>query len=133
MEKFSIYDSFKCQEDLFYTIYDYLRFTKPVKWNFIHSLDDFNFMLPDEVRDLANDACDWLENDLINKINIWDKDAGAPCEWSTLYYMTLAYINTYNGSERAKIPSLYEMDLNELKVWCSNTILWLRNFIENIK
>ena len=72
--KKSIFDAFKCNEDLFYTIYDYLRFVKPEKWNFIHSTDDFNFMLPDEVKDLANDAVNWLENDLLPKINIWNKD-----------------------------------------------------------
>ena len=46
---YSIFDAFKCNEDLFYTIYDYLRFVKPEKWNFIHSTDDFNFMLADEL------------------------------------------------------------------------------------
>ena len=30
---YSIFDAFKCNEDLFYTIYDYLRFVKPEKWN----------------------------------------------------------------------------------------------------
>lgn len=125
--KESIFDAFKCNEDLFYTIYDYLRFEKPKKWNFIHSTDDFNFMLPEEVKELAYDAVNWLENDLLPKINIWNKEAGAPQEWPTLYYMTLAYMNTVDYS-----GSLYKMELNEREFVCKNTILWLRDNIEKI-
>lgn len=126
--KYSIFDSFRCNEDLFYTIYDYLRFEKPEKWNFIHSIDDFNFMLPEEVKDLAKDAVNWLENDLLPKINIWNKEAGSPSEWSTLYYMTLAYMN-----EVSYFGALYKMDVNEINFVCKNTILWLRNNIEKIQ
>ena len=125
--RYSIFDAFKCNEDLFYTIYDYLRFVKPEKWNFIHSTDDFNFMLPDEVKDLANDAVNWLENDLLPKINIWNKEAGSPSEWSTLYYMALAYMN-----ETSYFASMYKADFEEREFICKNTILWLRNNIEKI-
>lgn len=124
---YSIFDAFKCNEDLFYTIYDYLCFIKPEKWNFIHSTDDFNFMLPDEVKDLANDAVNWLENDLLPKINIWNKEAGSPSEWSTLYYMALAYMN-----EISYFASMYKADFKEREFICKNTILWLRNNIEKI-
>lgn len=121
------FDQFKLNEDLFYTIYDYLRFEKPEKWKDIHSIDDFDYLFVDEMKDLANDAVNWLENDLLNKVNIWDKDKGSPSEWSTLYYMTLAYMN-----ETLYRASLYEMDLDERKLICKSTILWLRNNIEKI-
>lgn len=125
--RYSIFDTFKCNEDLFYTIYDYLRFAKPEKWNFIHSTDDFNFMLPDEVKDLANDAVNWLENDLLPKINIWNKEAGSPSEWSTLYYMALAYMN-----ETCYFASMHKIDFQEREFICKNTILWLRDCINKI-
>ena len=125
--KESIFDAFKCNEDLFYTIYDYLCFVKPEKWNFIHSTDDFNFMLSEEVKDLANDAVNWLINDMIPKVDICDKEVGAPKEWATLYYMTLAYMNTISYP-----TSLYKMPLDERKFVCNNTILWLRDCIEKI-
>ena len=56
-----IAELFNCNEDLFYTIYDYLRFEKPEKWNFIKDLDDFSFVDVPEMKNLANDACNWLE------------------------------------------------------------------------
>jgi hypothetical protein len=126
-ESYSVFDSFKCNEDLFYTIYDYLRFVKPEKWKMIHSTDDFNYLLPEEVKDLAKDAVNWLETDLLRNVNLWDKELGAPHEWATLYYMTLAYLNTHNWTK-----SLYSMKLDEREFVCGLTILWLRDNIEKI-
>lgn len=123
-----IAELFNCNEDLFYTIYDYLRFEKPEKWNFIKDLDDFSFVDVPEMKDLATDACNWLENDLLLKINNWDKESGAPKEWSTLYYMTLSYMNVHNWK-----TSIYLMDSDEIKFVCKNTILWLRDCINKIK
>lgn len=118
---------FKLNEDLFYTIYDYLRFEKPEKWKDIHSIDDFDYLLVDEMKDLATDAVDWLENDLYGKVNIWDKNAGAPREWPTLYYMTLAFINEFDYH-----VSLRGMSLGELQYFCNMTINWLRENINKI-
>lgn len=122
-----VFGQFKCNEHLLYTIYDYLRFVKPKKWKDIHSLDDFDYLLINEMKDLANGAVNWLENDLLPKVNVWDKEAGAPKEWSTLYYMTLAYMDSISYP-----VSLYEMPLDERKFVCNNTILWLRDNIEKI-
>ena len=102
-----IAELFNCNEDLFYTIYDYLRFEKPEKWNFIKTLDDFSYVDIPEMKDLATDACNWLENDLLLKIDNWDKESGAPKEWSTLYYMTLSYMNEHSWK-----TSMYLMDSN---------------------
>ena len=122
-----IFDQFKCNEDLFYTIYDYLRFTKPEKWKDIHSLDDFDYLSKDEMIELANDAVNWLENDLLPKIDVWDKTKGSPTEWATLYYMTLSYMNEHNWK-----VSFYYLKLDERKFVCELTILWLRDNIKKI-
>ena len=121
-----IAELFNCNEDLFYTIYDYLRFEKPEKWNFIKSLDDFSFVDVPEMKDLAADACNWLET-FVSSINGYDVDSIAK---NTLYYMTLSYMNSHN--EYWGTPTYNMRDEIERKELSVKTIEWLRNNINKI-
>ena len=118
---------FNCNEDLFYTIYDYLRFEKPEKWNFIHDLDDFSFVDIPEMKELANDTCNWLENFLPsihgNTIDSLSKN--------TLYYMTLSYMSSHN--EYWGTPTYNVRNENERKEVSIKAIEWLRSNIDKIK
>ena len=105
------------------TMEDYSKISKESGFVYYGKSSDM-----DTLKDLANDAVNWLENDLLPKINIWNKDAGSPTEWSTLYYMALAYVN----STKNNIKSLYIMNDNELEFYCKMVIKWLRNNIEKI-
>jgi len=121
-----IAELFNCNEDLFYTIYDYLRFEKPEKWNFIHDLDDFSFVDIPEMKDLATDACNWLAAS-INDINDNDIDSIAK---NTLYYMTLSYMSSHN--EYCDTPTYSRRDKDGRKEIAIKTIEWLKNNIEKI-
>lgn len=122
-----IAELFNCNEDLFYTIYDYLRFERPEKWNFIQDLDDFSFVDVPEMKDLATDACNWLAT-FINSISDGDVDSIAK---NTLYYMTLAYMNSYD--EYFGTPTYSRRNKDGRKEMSIKTIEWLRNNIEKIK
>ena len=121
-----IAELFNCNEDLFYTIYDYLRFERPEKWNFIQDLDDFSFVDIPEMKDLATDAYNWLAT-FINSISGGDVDSIAK---NTLYYMTLAYMNSHD--EYFGTPTYSRRDKNGRKEMSIKTIEWLRNNIEKI-
>ena len=121
-----IAELFNCNEDLFYTIYDYLRFEKPEKWNFIHDLDDFSFVDIPEMKDLANDACNWLEN-FLPSIHGNTIDSLAK---NTLYYMTLAYMSSHN--EYWGTPAYSIRNENERKEVSIKAIKWLRSNIDKI-
>ena len=121
-----IAELFNCNEDLFYTIYDYLRFEKPEKWNFIKTLDDFSFVDIPEMKDLANDACNWLAT-FINGISDGDVNSIAK---NTLYYMTLAYMSSHD--EYRGTPTYSRRDKDGRKEMAIKTIEWLRNNIEKI-
>ena len=121
-----IAELFNCNEDLFYTIYDYLRFEKPKKWNFIKSLDDFSFVDVPEMKDLAADACNWLDT-FVSSINGYDVDSIAK---NTLYYMTLSYMTSHN--EYWGTPTYNMRDETERKELSVKTIEWLRNNINKI-
>ena len=121
-----IAELFNCNEDLFYTIYDYLRFEKPEKWNFIKDLDDFSFVDVPEMKDLANDACTWLES-FVSSINEYDVDSIAK---NTLYYMTLAYMNSHN--EYCGTPTYNARDKEGRKEMSRKTIKWLKSNIDRI-
>jgi hypothetical protein len=121
-----IAELFNCNEDLFYTIYDYLRFTKPKKWDFIQTTDDFSFVDIPEMKDLANDACNWLET-FLSDINGYDVDSISK---NTLYYMTLSYMNSHK--EYWGKATYHRMNENERKETSVKTIEWLRDCINKI-
>ena len=123
-----IAELFNCNEDLFYTIYDYLRFERPEKWNFIQDLDDFSFVDVPEIKDLANDACNWLETFVPSiSINRFNTDS---IEKNTLYYMTLAYMNSHN--EYWGTPTYSQRNRQEREEVSMKAIEWLRSNIEKI-
>lgn len=117
---------FNCNEDLFYTIYDYLRFERPEKWNFIKTLDDFSFVDVPEMKDLATDACNWLDT-FVSSINGYDVDSIAK---NTLYYMTLSYMNSHD--EYWGTPTYNMRDESGRKEIAIKTIEWLRDCINKI-
>lgn len=131
MKDFAEFELYTIQTDLFYTVYDYLRFNRPEKWGFIHSTDDLSFMDDKEMKELANDAVNWLENEQLPQISNWDKEQGSPKEWSTLYYMTLAFINSVSST--LDVPSLYRSTPEELSFYCKGAIDWLRKNANDIR
>ena len=121
-----IAELFNCNEDLFYTIYDYLRYDRSEKWSFIHSLDDFSFVDVPEMKQLATDACNWLET-FVSSIDGNDIDTLAK---NTLYYMTLSYMSTHD--EYWGTPTYACRDAEDRKELSIKTIEWLRNNINKI-
>lgn len=86
-------------EDLFYTIYDYLWYGNREYWQKrIKFTDRFNDLSLDEWKSLANDTITWLEENQLPKVYELRKDDNSPSSnsWGTLYYQTLAYINRNN-------------------------------------
>ena len=119
------FEPYSIKADLFYTIYEYLCKTRPEKWNFIHSVDDFNFMLPEEVKDLAKDAVEWLKIFLPELSNVDYDDYKTK---STLFYMTLSYMAEFKIAQ-----SFYTMDSNSRNDMGEQTIAWLTNCIDDIE
>ena len=82
--------------DLFYTIYDYLRFHPSVAREYYHilSTDDFNNLTIEDWKDVAEDSIYWLEHDQLPTVYKLNRDDNSPdmSTWGTLYYQTLAYM-----------------------------------------
>ena len=83
-------------EDLFFTIYDYLRFNPNAAHQYnILSINDLDNITLEDWKDVAEDAIYWLmHNQLPNVTQLGvDDDSPSMDTWGTLYYQTLAYID----------------------------------------
>lgn len=113
--------------DLFYTIYDYLRFNPNVAHQYkILSTDDFDNLTCDDWKDVAEDAIFWLMHEQLPKVYTLGIDDDSPSmnTWGTLYYQTLAYFNrsypkyrteTIRGSEIEKVVHFCNECIEDLK------------------
>ena len=84
------------QEDLFFTIYDYLRFNPNVAHQYnVLSTYDFDNLTCEDWKDVAEDAIFWLMHNQLPKVTTLGIDDDSPSmdTWGTLYYQTLAYID----------------------------------------
>jgi len=126
-----VFYNFVIDGDLFYTIYDYLRFNKYARdHNNIHTLYDLENFNVDQAKSLALEAINWLKEvqlPKIYKLNL-DDDSPNSTTWGTLYYQTLNYMAII-GAEH----SIRKGDLNITKLWANKTIEYLKDLVDDIR
>lgn len=126
-----VFYNFVIDGDLFYTIYDYLRFNKyACDHNNIHTLYDLENFNIDQAKSLANETINWLREVQFPKIYQVGLDDNSPdsTTWGTLYYQTLNYMAIV-GAEH----SIRKGDLNVTKLWANKTIEYLKDLIDDIR
>lgn len=81
--------------DLYYAIYEYVRYNhEACLKNFnIRTGWDFDNLTFSQWQELAEDAVEWLEFDLLPKVTYLTFDEGSHDGWAVLYYQTLAYMD----------------------------------------
>ena len=119
--------------DLFFTIYDYLRFhPKEVKEYYnIKTTDDFDNLSLEDWKDLAEDAIYWLEHNQLPTVNKLTRDDPVPSmdTWGTLYYQTCSYL----GIKEVGCPTLHSRDLNGTVKACIGCIEYLKEKMDEIR
>ena len=127
-----IFYNFVIDSDLFYTIYDYLRFNGQTirDHNNIHSLYDFDNLSIDNIKQLANDAINWLQNIQLKNVYKINFDDNSPSSntWGTLYYQTLNYMAIVGAEHSIRMG-----DLATTIEWCKRTIDYLFKLIDEIR
>lgn len=126
-----VFYNFVIDGDLFYTIYDYLRFNKYARdHNNIHTLYDLENFNVDQAKSLAHEAINWLtEVQLANIYQVGlDDDSPNRATWGTLYYQTLNYMMIVGAKH-----SIHTGDLNETIKWAEKTIEYLNDLIDDIR
>lgn len=126
-----VFDNFVIDGDLFFTIYDYLRFNKYARdHNNIHTLYDLEKFNVDQAKELAKEAINWLKEVQFPNIYQLGFDDSSPDSgtWGTLYYQTLNYMMIV-GAEH----SIRKGDLNVTIMWADKTIEYLKSLIDEIR
>ena len=110
--------------DLFYTIYDYLRFNPAIAKNEynILSTNDFDKLSYYDWLDLAEGAIFWLENMQLPKVTLLYDYNPSMDTWGTLYYQTVNYMSI----KEVGSPTLRNRDLNGILEACRNCIEYLK-------
>lgn len=110
--------------DLFFAIYDYIRFHPSAALNDykIRTTDDFDNLTLEDWKDLAEDAIFWLEHYQLPKVKMLDDIAPSMETWGTLYYQTCNYL----GIKEVGQPTLHSRDLNGIVKACINCIEYLK-------
>ena len=131
LKKIKVFYNFVIDVDLFYTIYDYLRFNSWArnKYN-IHSLIELENLSVDKIKEIAYAAIDWLTEYQLPKIHKLDFDDVSPnsSTWGTLYYQALNYIAVFDIHH-----SIRKGDLNVTIELCKQTIEYLKDLVEEIR
>lgn len=119
--------------DLFFTIYDYLRFhPREVKEYYnIKTTDNFYNLTLEDWKDLAEDTIYWLEHTQLPTVNKLTNDDPAPTmeTWGTLYYQTCNYL----GIKEPGYPTLRSRDLNGTVKACINCIEYLKGKLDEMR
>ena len=119
--------------DLFFTIYDYLRFhpCEVKEYYNIKTTDDFDNLTLEDWKDLAEDAIYWLEHTQLPTVNKLTNDDPSPTmeTWGTLYYQTCNYLGIREVGE----PTLRSRDLNGTVKACINCIEYLKEKMDEIR
>ena len=126
-----VFYNFVIDGDLFFTIYDYLRFNKYARnHNNIHTLYDLENFNVDQAKELAKEAINWLREVQFPKIYKPKLDDGSPdsATWGTLYYQTLNYMMIVDAEH-----SICKGDLNVTIKWADKTIEYLDSLIDEIR
>jgi len=89
--------------DLFYTIYDWMRWHQTeLEHDFnVRTMYDFDNLTLENWVNLADTAIMWLEQKQLPNVIKMDNDSPTPSndEFGTLYYQTLAYMNSHHTFE----------------------------------
>ena len=117
--------------DLFFTIYDYIRFHPAAALNDykIRTTDDFDNLTLEDWKDLADDAIFWLEHYQLPEVKMLDDIAPSMDTWGTLYYQTCNYL----GIKEVGQPTLHSRDLNGIVKACINCIEYLTEKMDEIR
>lgn len=117
--------------DLFFTIYDYLRFNPGCARDYkVFSTIDFDNLTFEDWKDLAEDAIFWLEHKQLPKLYCMkgEECSPSPDTWGTLYYQTINYMAIKNIRK-----STHEMEYNELREYCVSCIKYLKELANEIR
>ena len=118
-------------EDLFFTIYDYLRFNPSAARQYnIFSTSDLDNLTCEDWKDVAEDAIYWLEHTQFPKIYKLGEDANSPSmdTWGTLYYQTLSYM----GRKKIYGKTIRQMEVEEIAKQCRDCIEDFKDLMNEI-
>ena len=117
--------------DLFFTIYDYLRFNPGCAKEYkIFSTQDFDNLTLEDWKDLADDAIRWLEHEQLGKVYVMkgEECSPTPDTWGTLYYQTLNYMAIKGIHE-----SVHNMTKEQIIEKCKDCIDYLKSKINEMR
>ena len=117
--------------DLFFTIYDYLRFNREACHDYkIFSTDNFDDLSYEDWIYLAHDTVKWLTNEQLPKVySMQDIDVSPQADtWGTLYYQTLNYMAIKGIRE-----SIHNMTIEQTVEKCKDTIQYLKSKIDEMR
>ena len=117
--------------DLFFTIYDYLRFNSSARHDYkIDTTDDFDNLSYEDWIYLAHDTLKWLKEVQLPKVCSMENIEISPTAetWGTLYYQTLNYMAIKDIRE-----SIYRMPLSKLIKQCEACIEYLKSKINEMR
>lgn len=120
--------------DLFFTMYDYLRFNPgAAKYYGISSTLDFDNLTLEDWKDLGDDAMRWLEIMQLPKIYVIGADDYSPDSntWGTLYYQTLNYMGIVYP--KYKFKTIRTMSRDEIVSVCTECIEYLKEKVKEIR
>lgn len=120
-------------EDLFFTIYDYLRFHLQAAREYYHivTIDDLDKLSVEEWKDVAEDAIYWLEHEQLPKVYKIGENDNSPTRdtWGTLYYQTLAYLGRKNICSK----TIRSMEIGEIIKACRDCIEDFKDLRDDIR
>lgn len=120
-------------EDLFFTIYDYLRFHPQAAHKYYHiiTIDDLDKLSVEDWKDVAEDAIYWLEHDQLPKVYKLEENDNCPSmdTWGTLYYQTLAYL----GRQKTWGKTIRSMEIWEIVKACQDCIEDFKDLRDEIR
>ena len=117
--------------DLFFTIYDYLRFNREACHDYkIFSTDNFDDLSYEDWIYLAHDTIKWLTDEQLPKVySMQDIDISPQADtWGTLYYQTLNYMAIKNIRE-----SIHNMTTEQTVEKCKAAIQYLKSKIDEMR
>lgn len=119
--------------DLFFTMYDYLRFNPGVAKEYkVFSTLDFDNLTLEDWKDLGDDTLRWLECMQYPKVHLMLEDEASPTAdtWGTLYYQTLNYMGIVYPKY---LKTIRTMTFDETKQVCKDCIEYLKEKVKEIR
>lgn len=117
--------------DLFFTIYDYLRFNPACAKDYkVFSTRDFDNLTLEDWKDLAEDTIYWLEYNQLSKVYFLTYDDCSPIAdtCGTLYYQTLNFMAIKDIREKIR-----DRNVNDVIILCKSCIEYLKELASEIR